>query len=189
MDDNPGRQDTVVETEGAIIWFDRERGEGALETDEGRHLRFFARKFPFRPQRGRKVLVRLDSSGESTAEQVEVRPLADGRREEVPMEEIVVTSALQLDGLETVRRPAGVEQPRAVRSEPVEPGAASGRRRGPRRKSPVRKDGEAFAKGVPVLHPVYGQGFVTVSTMRIARVKFGFQERQVRVSDLKALDG
>ncbi len=181
-------QDGIVETEGAIIWLDRERGEGALETDDGRHLRFFAARFPFQPEPGRKVLVRLDPSGATVAEQVEVRPLPGGRREVVAMEEVVVTSALQVEGLEAVRRPAGVEEPRSARSDPAPRPAGLPRRRGPRRKYPARREGEAFAKGASVLHPVHGQGFVQVSTTRIARVKFGFQERQVRVADLESLD-
>lgn len=191
MEQSADRQDGVIETEGAIIWLDRERGEGALETDDGRHLRFFTRRFPFQPRPGRKVLVRLNPAGETVAEQVEVRPLPGGRREEVAMEEVVVTSALQVEGLEGVRRPAGVEEPRLIRNDPspVEGTAGSTRRRGPRRKYPARAEGEAFAKGASVLHPVHGQGFVQVSTTRIARVKFGFQERQVRVADLESLDG
>ena len=189
MHDKPGHKEAILETEGAIIWFDRDRGEGALETDEGRHLRFFARRFPFRPAPGRKVLVRLDSSAGTTEEQIEVLPLPGGRREEVPMEQLVIASALQVEGLEVARRPAGVELPRAVRSEPAGPAAGSSRQRGPRRRYPPRRDGEAFATGASVLHPVHGQGFVTVSTTRIARVKFGFQERQVRVADLEGLDG
>lgn len=189
MDDNGDRQVAIMQTEGAILWFDRPRGEGALETDDGRHLRFVARRFPFQPELGRKVLVRLNPAGETVAEQIEVRPLPGGRREVAVMEELLVASALQVEGLEGVRRPIGVEEPRMIRSDPASAESAGPRRRGPRRKYPAKGEGEAFAQGASVLHPLHGQGFVQVSTTRIARVKFGFQERQVRVADLTSLDG
>jgi hypothetical protein len=86
-------------------------------------------------------------------------------------------------------RPIGVEGPKTVRTD-VDPAAAAsgGRRRSTRRKYPERRADEAFAVGSSVVHPVYGQGFVELSTTRIARVKFAGQERQVRVSELEAFE-
>jgi hypothetical protein len=187
--DAPDSAAPTVETEGAILWFDRPNGQGALETDDGRHLRFVARRFPFEPEVGRKVLVRLNPTATSMEGQVQVQPLPDGRREVVAVEEVQVVQAKGVDGLEVVRRPIGVEAPRIIRDDPApfETTAGSARRRGPRRKYPARREGEAFAKGASVRHPVFGQGFVQVSTTRVARVRFGSQERQVRVAELTSL--
>lgn len=173
-----------MQTEAAILWFDPALQTGAVQTDEGRHLRFFGR-LPFTPRPGRKVLVELDPKGASVREQVRVRPLANGRFEQVEIEEVEVQYALAVEGLPAVSRPRGVEAPTPPRSEPK---PAAGRRRGPRSKYPPKKPGEAFPRGQSVRHPVHGQGFVQMSTQRIARVQFGVQERQVRVSDLTALD-
>ncbi len=173
-----------MQTEAAILWFDAVRGTGAVQTDEGRHFRFFG-ELPFTPRPGRKVQVELDPDGETVAEQVRVRPLPDGRFAEVEIEEVTVEYALAVEGLPSVSRPRGVEPPQPVRTEPV---ASAGRRRGPRNKYPPKKPGEAFPRGQSVRHPVHGQGFVQMSTMNIARVQFGIQERQVRVANLTAMD-
>ena len=52
----------------------------------------------------------------------------------------------------------------------------------------VMHKGEALERGIPVLHGTHGQGFVVMSTARIARIKFGSEERQVRVADLQVLE-
>lgn len=181
--------ETVVRTQGAILWFDRARGEGAVETDGRRHLRFVTAHLPFEPRVGELVAVELDASADHIAEQVVVRSLGGGRRETVSVEEITVEPAIGPGAdLPDRIRPIGVEAPKVVRTD-VDPAAAAGpRRRGPRRKYPERRSGEAFAVGSSVVHPVWGQGFVEVSTTRVARVKFAGQERQVRVSELAAYD-
>ncbi len=173
-----------MQTEAAILWFDSSRGTGAIQTDEGRHFRFFG-TLPFRPRPGRKVAVTLDPDASDVASQVRVSPLPNGRFDEVEIEEVTVEYALAVEGLPSVSRPRGVEAPQPDRSTPSPSG---GRRRGPRSKYPPKKPGEAFSRGRSVRHPVHGQGFVQMSTSNIARVQFGIQERQVRVADLTALD-
>ncbi len=177
-----------MQTEAAILWW--RGGEGAVETDGKRHLRFVGATLPFDPQPGDKVLVTLDPEADDVAGQVTLRALPDGRRERVAVEEVFVEPALDAGAALPERvRPIGVEAPKTVRTD-VDPAAAArgGRRRGPRRKYPERRANEAFAVGQSVFHETWGQGFVEVSTTRIARVKFAGQERQVRVAELKALD-
>lgn len=181
----------MVEIEGAILWWS-DSGTGAVETDDRRHLRFEGASLPFSVQPGDKVLVRLEPDADTVAEQIRLAPLPDGRRARVALEEVFVEPALDSAAAIPGRiRPIGVEPPRSVRTD-VDPAvaAAGGSRgkRGPRRKYPERQAGQAFAVGQSVHHPTWGQGFVEVSTTRVARVKFSGQERQVRVAELKALD-
>ncbi len=102
---------------------------------------------------------------------------------DVGIEEVTVEYALAVEGLPSVSRPSGVEPPQPDRTarKPTGP-----RRRKPRTKYPPKQPGEAFARGQSVRHEGYGHGFVQMSTLRIARVQFGIQERQVRVSELTA---
>jgi hypothetical protein len=174
----------ATQTEAAILWFDPVRGTGAIQTDEGRHFRFFAR-LPFNPRPGRKVLVELDPEGETVHEQVRVTAMPGGKNVQVDIEEVTVQYALAVEGLPQVSRPRGVEAPRPV-PDPQPPKAA--RRHNLKRKYPPKQPGEAFRRGMSVLHPVHGQGYVQISTLRVARVLFGFQERGVRVEDLTSLD-
>lgn len=185
----------VIRTTGAILWYEPDSRQGAVETEDRRHLRFVRTKFPFEPRIGELVSVVLDPSAEVVEEQVRVRSLGGGRRELVQLEDVEVP-ALGSEAIRGPLRPAGVEAPRLIRMD-VDPNAApsdggggggGGRRRATRRAYPARRSGEAFAVGQSVLHDKYGQGFVELSTTRIARVKFAGQERQVRVSELVALD-
>jgi hypothetical protein len=174
----------VLTTRGAILWFDRDSGDGALQTDEGRFLRFVARRFPFQPAPGRLVEVELDPRARTLTEQVVVRPLRE--RLEVRVEDVVVHSALHGGGVVGAARPAGVEAPRLVAVEV--PDGSAPRRRGKPKGYPKKKPGEGFAVGSSVLHPQHGQGFVIMSTLRVARIKFASQDRTVRVADLTPLD-
>ncbi len=172
--------------EAAILWW-KPHGEGALETDGGRHLRFVGARLPFTPRPGDKVLVTLDADADEIELQVKLAPLPGGRRDRVALEEIFVEPALDT-GTEIPGRirPIGVDAPKTVRTDVDPTAAASGRRRGStRRKYPERRATEAFAVGSSVVHALYGQGFVEISTTRIARVKFAGQERQVRVAELE----
>ena len=174
-----------TQTEAAILWFDHVRATGAVQTDEGRHFRFFG-NLPFSPRPGRKVLVTLDPDGATVHEQVRVGPLPQGRVVTVELEEVTVDYALAVEGLPTVSRPRGVEPPAPEVSVPRP--ASAGRTRKLKSKYPPKQPGEAFPKGMSVLHKVHGQGFIIMSTLSVARVQFGTQDRGVRVADLTALD-
>ncbi|MCP4872809.1 MAG: hypothetical protein GY898_29305 [Proteobacteria bacterium] len=179
----------MAEVEAAILWWNPS-GTGAVETDDRRHLRFEGASLPFTPHPGDKVLVTLDADADTVREQITLAPLPGGRRERVAVEEVFVEPALDSAAEIPGRiRPIGVEAPKLVRTD-VDPAVAAvggGRRRGPHRKYPECQAGQAFAVGQSVHHPTWGQGFVEVSTTRVARVKFSGQERQVRVAELKAL--
>ena len=170
-----------TQAEAAILWFDASIGTGAVQMDDGRHLRFFG-TLPFTPRPGRKVLVTLDPEGATVREQVIVRPLPGGRNENVEIEEVTVEYALAVEGLPAVSRPRGVEVPAA--ELPPEPALPGVRRRSLKTKYPAKSPGEAFPRGMSVRHATYGHGFVQMSTLRVARVQFGIQERQVRVDEL-----
>jgi hypothetical protein len=93
--------------------------------------------------------------------------------------------------------PVGPPKPKPMARRKRSTGGGAGSRAPSRTKAPktpkgvvkrVKRRGEAFERGISVLHTVHGQGFIVLSTSSVARVKFEGEERSVRVADLEVLE-
>lgn len=182
MRTRPGWADISVMTDaaalrGAVLWFREDLREGAVQTDDGRFLRFFDVRSAAVLELGERVSVTLDPAAPAR-HQVVLRPLPPPKAF-VSVEEITVQRAEVGAAPAEVAVVSGRSLRRTARAAPT-------RRRG--KKPPVRKAGEALDRDTPVLHAAFGQGFVIMSTSRVARVRFGAEERSVRVAELELLD-
>ncbi len=163
--------------QGAVLWFREDLREGAVQTDDGRFLRFFRTRGTPELELGERVQVTLDPEAPGR-DQVLISVLPPPKAF-VSIEEITVKRVEQGED-----PAAAVAVSRAVRRTAK---AAPTRRRRTDKK-PVRKPGESLDRDTPVLHGQFGQGFVIMSTSKVARVRFGSQERSVRVAELELLD-
>ena len=169
---------SATREQGAILWYREDLRQGAVETDSGRFLRFRkSRDSDYELGQRVEVILQPDAAEH---EQVTVGSLPPPLRY-ATIQQFTAQSA-------TRALAAGQEAPVGVRADRSLRRTA--RAAPPRRKAePVRKKpGEALDRNTPVKHPTYGQGFVVMSTRRVARVAFGGRERQVRVDDLELLD-
>lgn len=154
---------------GTILWFRPDTGRGVVKADKGPQYFIDASCGLDDPIKGLRVLLRPLSrtSGPARAE----LKLPPGGREIVEL------------------APTGIKKKAPAKPKsPAKAKGTSGRRGGKGVVKRVKRAGEALERGIPVLHPAHGQGFVVMSTTRIARVKFSGEERQVRVADLQVLE-
>lgn len=166
-----------VEVRGAVLWFREDLREGAVQTDDGRFLRFFETRGTPELELGERVSISL-SADAAPRGQVRVGALP-------PPKSFVSIEEVRVQRVEPGQDASeAVTAGRAVRRTAK---AAPTRRRDAKAK-PARKPGEALDRHTPVLHGHFGQGFVIMSTSRVARVRFGAQERSVRVDELELLD-
>jgi hypothetical protein len=158
---------------GVVLWFKPESGRGVVKADTGRQFFIDTACGVDDPMKGLRVLVQ------------ELTTVAGAARAELKL-------------------PPGGRH--IIEVQPAKPkGEAAARRATPRKKlvgsaktpkkrtpkgvvERVKIKGEALERGIPVRHNSHGHGFVVMSTSRIARVKFGIEERQVRVVDLVVLE-
>lgn|GEM_PF-1998566 len=173
----------AVTVPGILLWYRDDRNEGAVETAEGRFLRFRGGRLPHSDV-GRGVEITLNRHGKTVEQQVQVRAVPNAGRvavEDVPVERPRGAPQVRPEG---ARRPPGM----LVDAEGASASAAGRKPRSLKRRYPKKADGEAFAQGASVHHPQWGQGFIVMATSRVARVRFSGQERGVRVADLRPLD-
>ena len=160
-------------TPGVVLWFKRESGRGVVKADTGRQFFIDTACGVDDPVKGLRVLVcpLATTAGPARAE----LRLPPGGRHVMEMDPIAAKSG-------------AAKKKTAPRKKLV------GSAKTPRKRVPkgvvqrVKHKGEALERGIPVLHATHGQGFVVMSTSRIARVKFGSEERQIRVADLEVLE-
>jgi cold shock CspA family protein len=165
--------------QGSILWFRDDLGEGAVQTDSGRFLRFSKVRGAGDFELGQRVDVFLTPEA-AEHHQVAVAQLPPPVRFDTIEQFTVACATRALDAGE-----APVDLVRSDRALRRTARAAPTRKK---TEPPRRKPGEALDRNTPVKHPDYGAGFVVMSTSRVARVAFGGRERQVRVADLELLD-
>ena len=160
---------------GTILWYRLDSDRGMVRADSGRQYFINRNSGVSDLVQGLRVLLReIEGSGNPTKVQLS---LPEGARQVIP--------------LETPSKPVSSPKPRRKPTTKLS-GSASPRTR--KAKTPkgvvkrVKRAGEALERGIPVLHPTHGQGFVVMSTPKIARVKFAGEERSVRVGDLQVLE-
>ena len=153
---------------GTILWYRAEAARGVVKSDIGPQYFIDGSCGIADPVKGLRVMLRPLSikTGPARAE-LKTPP---GAREIV----------------EVATKPA--KKAAAKRSPTTRTPRKTGSRGGKGVVKRVTLAGEALERGIPVLHDVHGQGFVVMSTSRIARVKFEGEERQVRVKDLQVLE-
>ena len=158
---------------GVVLWFKPEAGRGVVKAEGGRQFFIDASCGVEEPVRGLRVLLR-ELSRVSGPARAELRLPPGGRH------------IVELDPVQPkIKKKPAVKR---TRKKLGGDGAA------PKKRVPkgvvqrVKRKGEALERGIPVLHETHGQGFVVMSTAKIARVKFPTGERQVRVADLQVLE-
>ncbi len=168
--------------EGVILWYRAEKGQGAVKADGGRHFRFDRVEGVDDIVKGLRVCLRVDSS--STPPEVVLVSLPGGRRafghvpEAKPKPKLTPKPTSRRRVASTTKKPA------------QSPGG--GRRSSRKIAAPKKRlPNGAFQVGTTVSHPQHGQGFIVLSTPKVARVRFmpSGEERQVRVNDLSSLEG
>ncbi len=169
-------------SEGVVVWFRPEMGAGVVKLRNGRQYRFTQMDGLDLVKSGQVVRA---SVIEGQPAQVTLLPLPGGqtRFEEPPPPPPPKKKAAAAP---RTRKPAAKKANVTAKAAPTPTkrkisGAAVKLR-------PLR-DGSLPA-GLPVLHPQHGQGFVVVSSAKVARVRFmpHEEERSVRVPDLQVLD-
>lgn len=162
------------------MWFRPEMGVGVVKLRNGRQYRFMELDGFDLVLAGQVVHAHIV---EGQPAQVTVTPLPGG---EMRFEERPVPPPPKKKRPSAARKPAAKRTNVAAEPKPVKPkrkisGAAV--------KLRPRRDG-SLPEGLPVLHPQHGQGFVIVSSSKVARVRFMTYEedRSVRVQDLQVLD-
>ena len=174
--------------EGTVLWFKPESGQGAVKADNGRHFRFDRVEGVHDISRGLRVRAKVDSA--TSPPSVVLLPASSGRREfgvvDEPTGPKKPTPPVRKPGA-----PKPVKKPKSTSERPaVSPG--EGRRASNKIATPKKRMANgAFPVGMPVVHPIYGGGFVVLSTSRVARVRFlpSEEQRQVQVADLTSLEG
>lgn len=157
---------------GVVLWFKPESGRGVVKADTGRQFFIDTACGVNEPMKGLRVLVR------------ELTTVAGAARAELKLP----PGGRHIIELQPVKPKGKAATKRAPRKKLV------GSAKTPKKRTPkgvverVKIKGEALERGIPVRHNSHGHGFVVMSTSRIARVKFGIEERQVRVVDLVVLE-
>jgi cold shock CspA family protein len=171
--------------QGVVLWYRAEKGQGAVKADSGRHFRFDRVDGVHDVSKGLRVQVKVDAS--TTPPEVVLIPLANGRREFGP-----VPDATPKPKPKPTRQAAAPRTRTASASRPAAQSPGAGRRASRKIAAPKKKLANgAFQDGTTVSHPVHGQGFIVMSTPKVARVRFmpSGEERQVRTADLSSLEG
>lgn len=165
--------------EGVVVWFRPEMGAGVVKLRTGRQYRFteLAGLDHVSPRQVVQVQV-----VEGQPAQVTLHPLPGGQQrfDEVaapPPKKKRASSAAK----RTTTKRANVTAKTPTGTKRKKTGVAT-------KLKPLR-DG-SLPEGLPVLHPQHGQGFIVVSSAKVARVRFmpHEEERSVRVQDLQVLD-
>jgi hypothetical protein len=160
--------------DGTVLWFRPEIGRGVVKADGGRQFFFDSQSGLDDPVKGLRVLVR-DGSGDDGAKRVEVK-LPEGGRQYA----------------QTDPSPVAAKR-RTLKSRKKTVSKVSKPKTGPRKGVVTRVvlQGEALERGISVLHPQHGHGFVVLSNSSMARIRFmpSQEERSVRVADLEVLEG
>jgi len=168
--------------EGVVLWYRPEKGQGAVKADSGRHFRFDKVDGVNDISKGLRVRVRVDSSARPP--EVVLIPLPHGRRE---------FGAVPDPKPKPKPKPAPRRRaPSSSSSSRAKVSPGGGRRATKKVAAPKKRlPNGAFQEGTTVSHPTHGQGFIVMSTPRVARVRFmpSGEERQVRVADLSSLEG
>jgi len=168
--------------EGVVLWYRQEKGQGAVKADSGRHFRFDRNEGVDDISKGLRVRVRVDPS--VTPPEVVLIPLPHGRREFAAVPDTTPKPKPK-------PRAKAAPRTRKTSTKPAQsPGA--GRRASRKIAAPKKRlPNGAFQVGTTVSHPAHGQGFIVLSTSKVARVRFmpSGEERQVRVADLSSLEG
>ena len=161
-----------------MVWFRPEMGAGVIKLRNGRQYRFTALDGLDLVQPGQVVHAHIV---EGQPAQVTVMPLPSGetRFEAKPLPPPKKKAPAR-------RKPATKRTNVSAEAKPVK---AKRKISGAAVKLRPRRDG-SLPEGLPVLHPQHGQGFVIVSSAKVARVRFMTYEedRSVRVEDLQVLD-
>lgn len=159
---------------GVVLWFKPESGRGVVKADTGRQFFIDSACGVDDPMKGLRVLVQeLTTVAGAARAQLKLPP---GGRHIIEVHP------------KTGKAKATAKKRATPRKKLV------GSAKTPKKRTPkgvverVRIKGEALERGIPVRHDDHGQGFVVMSTSRIARVKFPTGERQVRVADLVVLE-
>lgn len=159
---------------GVVLWFKPESGRGVVKADTGRQFFIDTACGVDDPMKGLRVLVQ------------ELTTVAGAARAELK---------LPPGGRHVIElQPVGKKSKAAVKKRAAPRKKLVGSAKTPKKRIPkgvverVKIKGEALERGIPVLHDDHGQGFVVMSTTRIARVKFVTGERQVRIGDLVVLE-
>jgi cold shock CspA family protein len=159
---------------GTVLWFRPEVGRGVVKSDDGQQFFFDTHSGINEPVRGLRVLVR-NVSGDDGARGVELK-LPEGGRQYAESDPDPVAA----------RR-------RTTKTRKTTARKASKPKTGPKRGVVTRVvlAGESLERGISVLHPQHGQGFVVLSNSSMARIRFmpSQEERSVRVADLEVLEG
>lgn len=158
--------------EGVVVWFRPEHSMGVVRLRSGRQYRF-------------SQLSGLDLVLPRQIVQVSV-----GEGNPAP----VVLHPMR--GTEPVFEPEPLPPPKVKRVRKAPAKKLGSAAQAPKKKksgtAPAlrpKRDG-SLPPDMTVLHPTFGQGFVVVSSPKVARVRFmpSEEERSVRVEDLKLLD-
>jgi cold shock CspA family protein len=170
--------------EGVVVWFRPEMGVGVLKLRNGRQYRFTELDGLDMVLSGQVVRARIV---EGQPAEVTVTPLPGGQTlfEEKPLPPPPKKRASAAKG---TARPAAAQKKANVSAAP-KPTPTKRKISGAAVKLRPRRDG-SLPEGLPVLHPQHGQGFIVMSSPKVARVRFMAheEERSVRVVDLKVLD-
>ncbi len=157
--------------EGVVVWFRPEHSMGVVRLRTGRQYRF-------------SELSGLDLV---LARQIVLVSVGEGN----PAKVVVHDTPGSTPDFEA--EPLPPVKPKRVRKAPAAKKAAA--TPGPKKKTGTAKalrpkrDG-SLLPDMTVLHPTFGQGFVVVSSPKVARVRFmpSEEERSVQVSELELLD-
>ena len=171
--------------EGVVLWYRAEKGQGAVKADSGRHFRFERVEGVDDISKGLRVRVRVDAS--TAPPEVVLIALPHGRREFGP-----VPDTTPKPKPKPARRTPTTRKKVASTSRPPAQSPGAGRRASRKIAAPKKRlSNGAFQEGTTVIHPTHGQGFIVMSTPKVARVRFmpSGEERQVRVADLNSLEG
>lgn len=158
---------------GVVLWFKPESGRGVVKADTGRQFFIDTACGVDDPMKGLRVLVQ------------ELTTVAGVARAELKLP----VGGRHIIELLPVKTKAKATKKRATPRKKLVGSAKTPKKRVPKGVvERVKIKGEALERGIPVRHESHGHGFVVMSTARIARVKFGIEERQVRVADLVVLE-
>ncbi len=157
--------------EGVVVWFRPEHSMGVVRLRTGRQYRF-------------SELSGLDLV---LARQIVRVSVGEGNPAKIVIHDTPGSAP------EFEPEPLPPVKPKRTRKAPAKKKATTAA--GPKKKTGTAKALRPKADGsllpdMTVLHPTFGQGFVVVSSPKVARVRFmpSEEERSVQVSELKLLD-
>jgi hypothetical protein len=168
-----GQQQTFQD--GAIVWYRPTAGRGVVRLTGGKQYQFASVVDLDNPVANLKVRVKVSS--ETGRPVVVVHGLPGGVREMVEPPPPPPPKPKK-----TTRRKAATKTP-AKKKAPARKSRATGKAS----KLKPKPDG-SLPVGMSVRHETFGQGFIVMSSPKVARVKFEVDERSVKVKDLSILE-